>query len=102
MNSWMRALMSPVQTQFMSKNREKYYRVNNFYLACFLFAKGFALANIDKTKDPKRAEFVFIDQIEREELVHQFNFGDENSQEMMIDARKLVYSIKTLKNKLYS
>ena len=85
----------------MLKNQEKYYRVNNFYLACFLFSKDFVLANIDKTKDPKRAEFVFIDQLNREEIVHQFNFSQEDSSEMLIDARKFVYAIKTLKDKLY-
>lgn len=85
----------------MLKQQEKYYRVNNFYLACFLFAKGFVLANIDKTKDPKRAEFIFVDEIGREEVVHQFNFSEEDSDEMRIDARKFVYAIKTLKDKLY-
>lgn len=85
----------------MLKTQEKYYKVNNFYLACFLFTKGFVLSNIDKTKDPKRAEFVFIDETRREEMVHQFNFAEEDGHAMLVDARKFIYAIKTLKDKLY-
>lgn len=79
---------------------DKYFRTNNFYLAVFLFAKGLELANIDRT-DTKRCNFIFIDTAERETLLGAFNFGKENCHEALIDARKMIFAVKTLKDKLY-
>jgi hypothetical protein len=79
----------------------RYFRLSNFYLAAFLFAKGMELANVDKITDPKRAQFVFVDEPIREALVGSFNFGKEDDEEVLVDARKLVAAIKTLKDKLY-
>jgi len=85
-----------------NKNQDnRYFRTSSFYLATFLFVKGLELANIDKTDNPKRAHFVFIDSPEREVLLESFNFGKENSPEVMVDARKFVMAIKMLKDKLY-
>lgn len=82
------------------KNKNKYFRTNNFYLASFLFAKGLELVNIDRS-DPKKCEFVFADTPERELLVGVFNFGKEGNPETMVDFRKAVLAVKTLKNALY-
>lgn len=79
----------------------RYFRLSSFYLAAFLFTKGLVLVNIDRTNDPKRAEFVFIDTPEREILINSFSFSREDSPEVTIDARKFVLAIKTLKEKLY-
>lgn len=79
---------------------DKYFKTNNFYLASFIFAKDFELVNIDRT-DPQKCVFVFADAPERELLLRAFNFGKENEPQMMIDARKMVLAIKTLKDKLY-
>ena len=78
----------------------RYFRTTNFYAACFLFSQGLELVGISKD-NPKKCEFVFVDTPERELLLSAFNFGKENSSEMMIDFRKAVISIKTLKDKLY-
>jgi len=78
----------------------KYFSTNNFYLASFLFSKGLELVNIDRT-DPRKCEFVFLDTSIREYLVEVFNFGKENEQELMVDFRKAVLAIRTLKDKLY-
>ncbi|MDD5552072.1 MAG: DUF5659 domain-containing protein [Candidatus Pacebacteria bacterium] len=82
-------------------NEDKYFKTTNFYLAAFLFAKGLELVNIDKITDPKRARFVFIDSPEREIYLETFNFGKENSPEIMVDARKLITAIRAVKDKLY-
>lgn len=84
-------------------NDYRYFRTSSFYVAAFLFAKGQTLVNIDKLADPnlKRAQFVFLDSPERELLLHDYNFAQEDSPETLIDFRKAVTAIKTLKDKLY-
>lgn len=80
---------------------DRYFRISGFYAAAFLFAKGLELVNVDKITDPKRAQFVFHDPPERELMLEGYNFGKEDSPETMVDARKFVMAIKTLKDKLY-
>ena len=80
---------------------ERYYRTTNFNLASFLFVKGQELANIDKLENQKRATFVFIENPQMEELVHEFDYAKENEEIVMVDARKLIYASKQLKEKLY-
>ncbi len=82
-------------------NIDRYYRLQSFYQAAFLFSKGMELVNIDKISNPKRATFVFVDSPNREDLLHAFSFGKENDQTTLIDARKLITAIRTLKEKLY-
>lgn len=80
----------------------KYFYTANFYAACFLYIKGLELVNIEEDpQNPKRSQFIFRDTPEREVLVHSFNFAKEDSQNVLIDARKLILAIKTLKDKLY-
>lgn len=85
---------------YKNSNEDKYFRTINFYLSTFLFCKSIELVNIDRT-DPKRSEFVFINTPELEALVDAFNFAKENSPAVMVDARKFVVAIKSLKDKLY-
>lgn len=90
----------------MSVNKDtyqdsRYFRLSSFYAAAFLFAKDQTLVNIDKVTDSRRAQFVFLDTPERELLLQNFNFAKEDSSEVMVDARKLIMAIKTLKDKLY-
>lgn len=82
------------------QNDERYYRLTSFYAAGFLFAKGMELVNIDRS-NPKRSQFVFRDTPERELWMQSFNFGREDSAEVMVDVRKFVMAIKALKEKLY-
>lgn len=79
---------------------KKYFRTTNFYAACYLFSRGLELVGINKD-NPRKCEFCFVDTPERELLLAAFNFAKENSTEMMIDFRKAVIAIKTLKDKLY-
>ena len=80
---------------------DKYFRTHNFYLAAFLFTQGMVLANVDRITDRNRASFVFIDNPDREILIHAFNYSEEGNETTLVDARKLVYSIRALKEKLY-
>lgn len=82
-------------------NQDRYFKISNFYIAAFLFSKGMELKNIDKISNPKRAQFVFVDSPERESLLHSFNYSKESSEEIMVDARKFITTIKALKEKLY-
>ena len=82
-------------------DKDRYFRTSSFYAAAFLFAKDQTLVNIDKVANPKRAQFIFLDTPERESLLQSFNFAQENSLEVMVDARKFVTAIKQLKDKLY-
>ena len=79
----------------------RYFRTSNFYAAAFLFAKNQTLVNIDRLADPKRAQFVFLDSPERELLLHNYSFAQEDSPETLVDFRKAITAIKTLKDKLY-
>ncbi len=83
----------------MEKN--KYFRLQSFYLAAFLLAKGMGLVSIDKGKNPRRATFVLLDSPDREAHVATYNYCKEDAPDARVDARKLVAAIKTLKENLY-
>lgn len=85
----------------MKIKNERYFRTTNFNIASFLFTKGIDLANIDRLDNQKRATFVFVDNPQIEELVHDFDYAKENEEVVMVDARKLIYAIKQLKEKIY-
>lgn len=83
-----------------TKHKERKYSTSSFYSACFLLAKGMHLIGIDRT-NPRRCEFVFEDSPERERLLHDFSFAFDNDPVVLVDARRLITAIKTLKEKLY-
>lgn len=85
----------------METKEEKYYRTADLPMASFLFAKGIELVNIDKLSDKKRAYFVFVESPIREELTYIYNFVPEDDERASVDARKIIYATKTLKEKLY-
>lgn len=83
------------------KNEDKYFTTTSFNLATFLFAKGFELVNINRLEDKKRASFIFANKPYSEELIHEFSFAKEDEEIVKVDARKLFYASKLLKEKLY-
>jgi hypothetical protein len=85
-----------------TKPYEKYFSSTNFYFASFLFAKGFELVNVDKITNPKKARFVFANSPEIEDLQEIFTLGKSDSPEIMVDAKRFVMAIKSLKDQLYS
>lgn len=80
---------------------DRYFRLQSFYQAAFLFAKGMELVNVDKVSNSQRATFVFVDSPEREGLMQSFNYGKEDDPTTLVDGRKLIASIRCLKEKLY-
>lgn len=84
----------------MDKTKDKYFRTTNLYAAAFLFAKDHILANIDRVTS-KQSIFVFEDTPEREYLLQQYNFAPENAPSCLIDSRKFIIALKTLKERLY-
>lgn len=80
---------------------DRYFRLQSFYQAAFLFAKGMELANVDRVSNSQRATFVFVDSPEREDLMQSFSYGKEDDPTALVDARKLITAIRTLKEKLY-
>lgn len=87
--------------QSYKNSGDRYFRLTNFYTAAFLFSKDQTLVNIEKITGQKRAQFVFLNSPELELLLQSFNYAKEGSSEAMVDARKFITSIKTLKDKLY-
>lgn len=83
-------------------NKDKYFRSSSFPLTCFLFAKGSVLVNVDKTLDPRRYQFVFINSPELQKLVHVFNFSLEDESDTLVDARKVIASVKKIKDLIKS
>jgi len=51
--------------------------------------------------NPHRCKFVFQDSPERKIWLDEFSFAEEDAQEVLVDARKLINAIKTLKERLY-
>jgi len=84
----------------MRNNEDKYFKVSTFYVASYLLAKGMELVGINR-EDPQQCIFIFLDIPEREQYLRSFNFGRENNPDVLIDARKLVLSIKKLKEVIY-
>lgn len=83
----------------LSKNKNL-FKTNSFYPSAFLIAKGLSLVGIERA-DPKRANFVFQDRSDRQQLIQAFNFAEEDSPEVMVDVRKFVVAVRVLKDRLY-
>ncbi len=87
----------------MSDTNKNYQcELTNFYASVFLILKGAQIISIRKSDDnPRQSVFVFKDFPQRKEILRQFNFAEENSPEVLIDFRKAVTVIRSLKNMLY-
>ncbi|OGM59910.1 hypothetical protein A2892_02930 [Candidatus Woesebacteria bacterium RIFCSPLOWO2_01_FULL_39_10b] len=86
----------------MDKNKNIYatWRTDSLYLSAFLLARGLTLSTIEKLSN-KKSLFVFVDSPNRQLWLDQYNFSTEDSSTCLIDPRKLVSAIKSLKEKLY-
>lgn len=78
----------------------KYFSLTNFYASAFLIVKGLSLVDI-KSISYKKSKFIFVDIPKRELWLRSFHFAEENSPEVMVDARQFVVAIRTLKERLY-
>ncbi len=88
----------------MNKNEntsDRYFRLTNFYAAAFLFTQGLVLVNMEEIS-PGKSQFVFEDCPNRELLLQQYNFAPENASACLVDVRKFIYALKTLKERLHN
>lgn len=74
---------------------ERYFRTPNLHLAAVLFAKDFALVNVDRS-DPEHCQFVFRDSFDLQELVSRF----AGRKPIHVDAHKFIFSWKLLRRKV--
>ncbi len=83
-------------------NKDYQCELTNFYASVFLILKGAQIIGIKKSEDnPRQSIFVFREFPQRKEILQQLNFAKEDSPEVLIDFRKAVTAIKSLKNMLY-
>ena len=92
--------MEPFYMDKNKQNNQTQWSTTNFYLAAFLSAKGLQLVDIDRS-EVTRCKFVFNDNDQRQFFVDAFNFGQETDSLVQVDARKLVFAIKSLKQNLH-
>ena len=71
------------------------YRTFDIGCAAALMAAGIIMKEMDRT-DPRRAEFIFARTLKVEKLASDY-FNDK----LVVSARKLFDSMKTLKSRLY-
>jgi len=90
------------QRPMSDANKNQNYLSVNFYASVFLILKGGQIIGIKKSENnSKQFVFIFRDFPQRKELLQQFNFSPENSPDLMVDFRKAVAVIKSLKEKLW-
>lgn len=77
----------------MSKNT---YRTSDLYIAAWLMSKGIALLDIDHS-NPQRLEFIFEDQPDRPQLVHEFLCGRAEG-----NLADFIYQLRRAKRLLYA
>jgi len=82
--------------------KSKTFETGNFYLASYLIAQGMELLTISKVDD-RHCKFVFIDIDinKREQLVRDYNFAAQDASSVLVDARRLIQAIRSLKEKLH-
>ena len=81
-------------------DENKYYRTNDLNLATFLCVKNFQLSNIENGSVRKTFIFELSDQLT--EMVRIFYYGKPDDTELMVNAQKILQTLRTLKSKLYS
>ena len=80
----------------------RYFKTADLYLASFLFCSGMEISGIDTLDGKNRSKFTFIDAPNREILVNAFLYGKENDGAVLVDARKILFAQKQIKDKLYA
>ncbi len=81
-------------------HQNQYYKTASFYTSVFLIIKNCELVGVEGMTDSKKI-FVFNKTPKLQELVQVFNFGKEEDDLALVDARKIGSAIKKLKNALY-
>ncbi len=84
------------------KNNKNIYKTSSLNLSAFLYAKGVTLKGIEKSDSSNKSTFIFADASTCEDLTQIFNFAPDQDARTMVDARKLLEAIKSLKDRLYN
>ena len=79
------------------KKSQPTYSTTNFYLSCFLLARGIQLVGLNQTEEPGRRSFVFVESEMRSVLSDEYNFDPEAE----VSVRDFVGAIRKLKALLY-
>jgi len=79
-----------------NKSESTSFKSSDFYLCCFLVAKGAVVIDIDKT-NPRRSVFMFEDSPELQQDVEDFF-----NQRASINPRTFASAIKDVKQQLYA
>ena len=80
--------------------KEKYFKTKDLHLATFLFLKEQSIIAIED--NDKRKLFVFSDSPRLKKLTEAFNFGDKDNPEILVDARKILWAYREVKNKIFN
>ena len=80
-----------------SQKSQPIYSTTNFYLSCFLLARGIHLVGLNQTEEPGRRSFVFVDSDMRSVLADEYNFDPESE----VNVRDFVGAIRKLKALLH-
>src|SRR3989338_1676354 len=79
------------------KKSQQTYNTTDFYLSCFLLARGIQLIGLNQTDEPGRRSFVFVESDMRAILMDEYNFDAEAE----INMRDFISAIRKLKTLLY-
>ena len=79
------------------KKSQQTYNTTDFYLSCFLLARGIQLIGLNQTDEPGRRSFVFVESDMRAILMDEYNFDAEAE----INVRDFISAIRKLKTLLY-
>ena len=80
-----------------TEKSQQIYSTTNFYLSCFLLARGIQLVGLNQTDDPGRRSFVFVESEMRSVLADEYNFNLDSE----VNVRDFVSAIRKLKALLH-
>ncbi|MGA2418189.1 MAG: hypothetical protein ABSF55_03055 [Candidatus Staskawiczbacteria bacterium] len=86
----------------MEDEKKLKFNISDLNFSAFLLTKGSELLGISHADYSKRCDFIFKETPRQEKKLREaFYFAKENAPEALVDARKLVANIKSLKDKVY-
>lgn len=81
-------------------NNDRYYKTSSFPLVSFLFSKGEQIAGINPTDTLTKKEFVFVQTDRLADLIWTYKFGENDDQELLVNARTYEQGRRQLLDKL--
>jgi len=78
---------------------DKYERITNLNLACFLYALDCPIAGVNPI-DRNQKEFAFVKTDRLEELVWTYKFGEKDDENLLVNVHKLEYARRYLLDRI--